>query len=154
LELFIIIFITVNFNLRMIKMVNKPIYLAASLLAILSVIAIGASGNMSAFAQSDKVQASIVPGATTLTDTAYSPNPIQAKVGQTVVWTNDDSAFHTVTSGTVGAADAGKAFDSGLAGPTALTAKGKTFEHTFDAAGEYPYFCTLHPAMVGTVTVS
>ena len=81
-------------------MVNKPIYLAASLLAILSVIAIGASANNSVFAQSDKVQASIVPGASTLTDTAVSPNPIQAKVGQTVVWTNDDSAFHTVTSGT------------------------------------------------------
>jgi plastocyanin len=150
---FIRIFITVNYNLRLIKMVNKPIYLAASLLAILSLVAIGASANLSAFAQSDKVQASIVPGATTLTDTAVSPNPIQAKVGQTVVWTNDDSAFHTVTSGSVGAPDAGKAFDSGLAGPTALTAKGKTFEHKFDIAGEYPYFCTLHPAMVGTVTV-
>jgi len=147
------IFITVNFNLRLIKMVNKPIYLAASLLAILSVIAIGASGNVSVFAQSDKVQASIVPGASTLTDTAVSPNPIQAKVGQTVVWTNDDSAFHTVTSGLIGAADAGKTFDSGLAGPTALTSKGKTFEHKFDTAGEYPYFCTLHPAMVGTVIV-
>jgi plastocyanin len=147
------IFITVNYNLRLIKMVNKPIYLAASLLAILSLVAIGASANLSVFAQSDKVQASIVPGATTLTDTAVSPNPIQAKVGQTVVWTNDDSAFHTVTSGSAGAPDAGKAFDSGLAGPTALTAKGKTFEHKFDTAGEYPYFCTLHPAMVGIVTV-
>ena len=133
-------------------MANKLIYLAASLLAILSVVAIGASANNSVFAQSDKVQATIVPGASTLTDTAYSPNPIQATVGQTVVWTNDDSAFHTVTSGTTGAPD-GK-FDSGLQGPTALTSKGKTFEHTFDAAGEYPYFCTLHPAMVGTVTVS
>ncbi|HKX96962.1 MAG TPA: plastocyanin/azurin family copper-binding protein [Candidatus Nitrosocosmicus sp.] len=148
------VFITVNFNLRMIKMVNKPIYLAASLLAILSVIAIGASGNMSAFAQSDKVQASIVPGATTLTDTAVSPNPIQAKVGQTVVWTNDDSAMHTVTSGLIGAPDAGKLFDSGLAGPTALTAKGKTFEHTFDTAGEFDYHCTLHPAMTGQVIVT
>ncbi|TVP39501.1 cupredoxin domain-containing protein [Candidatus Nitrosocosmicus arcticus] len=134
-------------------MVNKPIYLAASLLGILSVIAIGASGTDDVFAQSDKVQASIVPGASTLTDTAYSPNPIEATVGQTVVWTNDDSAFHTVTSGIIGAPDAGKMFDSGLAGPTALTAKGKTFEHTFDTAGEYPYFCTLHPAMVGTVIV-
>ena len=92
-------------------MVNKPIYLAASLLAILSVIAIGASGNTSVFAQSDEVQASIVPGASTLTDTAVSPNPIQAKVGQTVVWTNDDSAFHTVTSGQIGSADVGKLFD-------------------------------------------
>jgi len=135
-------------------MVNKPIYLAASLLAILSVIAIGASGNTSVFAQSDKVQASIVPGASTLTDTAVSPNPIQAKVGQTVVWTNDDSAFHTVTSGLIGAADAGKAFDSGLQGPTALTVKGKTFEHKFDAAGEFPYHCTLHPAMTGSIIVT
>jgi len=135
-------------------MVNKPIYLAASLLAILSVIAIGASGNVSVFAQSDKVQASIVPGASTLTDTAVSPNPIQAKVGQTVVWTNDDSAFHTVTSGLIGAADAGKTFDSGLAGPTALTSKGKTFEHTFDTAGEFDYHCTLHPAMTGKVIIT
>ena len=44
-------------------MVNKPIYLAASLLAILSVVAIGASANNDVFAQSDKVQATIVPGA-------------------------------------------------------------------------------------------
>ena len=89
-------------------MVNKPIYLAASLLAILSVIAIGASANNNVFAQSDKVQATIVPGASTLTDTAVSPNPIQAKVGQEVKWTNDDSAFHTVTSGIIGAAELGK----------------------------------------------
>ena len=134
-------------------MVNKPIYLAASLLAILGIIAIGASADKSVFAQSDKVQATIVSGASTLTDTAFSPNPINVKVGQTVVWTNDDSAFHTVTSGTVGGADVGKAFDSGLAGPTALTSKGKTFEHKFDAAVEFPYHCTLHPAMVRTVSV-
>jgi plastocyanin len=134
-------------------MVNKPIYLAASILAILGVIAIGASADNSVFAQSDKVQATIVSGASTLTDKAYSPNPINVKVGQTVVWTNDDSAFHTVTSGTVGGSDVGKEFDSGLAGPTALTSKGKTFEHKFDAAGEFPYHCTLHPAMVGKVVV-
>lgn len=138
----------------MISMVSKTIYLTASLLAILSVIAIGASTDNKVFAQGDKVQASIVPGASTLTDTAVSPNPIEAKVGQTVVWTNDDTAFHTVTSGLIGAADAGKLFDSGLAGPTALTSKGKTFEHTFDAAGEFDYHCTLHPAMTGKVIVT
>ena len=135
-------------------MVSKTIYLTASLLAILSVIAVGANTDNSVFAQGDKVQASIVPGSSTLTDKAYSPNPIEVKVGQTVVWTNDDTAFHTVTSGIVGAPDAGKMFDSGLAGPTALTTKGKTFEHTFDAAGEIDYHCTLHPAMVGKVIVT
>ena len=70
---------------------------------------------------SQKVQVSIVSGASTLTDTAYSPNPVEITIGQTVVWTNDDAAFHTVTSGEVGAADVGKEFDSGLTGPTALT---------------------------------
>ncbi len=112
------------------------------------------SGSTNATDQaSDNTQVSIVPGASTLTDTAFSPNSIEVTVGQTVVWTNDDSAFHTVTSGTAGAADVGKEFDSGLTGPTALTSKGKTFEHTFDRIGDYPYFCTLHPAMVGTVIV-
>ncbi len=112
------------------------------------------SGSTNASDQaSGNVQVSIVPGASTLTDTSYSPNPVEVTVGQTVVWTNDDSAFHTVSSGSAGAPDVGKAFDSGLAGPTALTTKGKTFEHKFDTAGEYPYFCTLHPAMVGTVIV-
>ena len=112
------------------------------------------SGSTNATDQASyNTQVSIVPGASTLTDTAFSPSSIEVTVGQTVVWTNDDSAFHTVTSGTAGAADAGKEFDSGLKGPTALTSKGKTFEHTFDRIGDYPYFCTLHPAMVGNVIV-
>jgi plastocyanin len=135
-------------------MVSKTIYLTASLLAVLSVVAIGASTDNNVFAQGDKVQASIVPGASTLTDTAVSPNPIEVKVGQTVVWTNDDTAFHTVTSGPFGAPDAGQLFDSGLSGPTALTTKGKTFEHTFDTAGEIDYHCTLHPAMTGKIIVT
>jgi plastocyanin len=102
---------------------------------------------------SGNTQVSIVAGASTLTDRAFSPNVIEITVGQTVVWTNDDNAFHTVTSGAAGDAEAGKEFDSGLTGPTALTSKGKTFEHTFDRIGDYPYFCSLHPAMVGTVIV-
>jgi plastocyanin len=42
---------------------------------------------------------SIVSGASSLTDTAYSPNPIQVSEGATVTWTNDDSQPHTATSG-------------------------------------------------------
>ncbi|MDQ2684375.1 MAG: plastocyanin/azurin family copper-binding protein, partial [Thermoproteota archaeon] len=113
----------------------------------------GGSSNATA-SNSENVSVSVVPGSSTLTDDAYSPNPVEVAVGQTVVWTNDDNVFHTVTSGTVGADDAGQQFDSGLTGPTALTSQGKTFEHTFDTAGEFPYFCTLHPNMVGTVIAS
>jgi len=101
----------------------------------------------------DKTLVSIVPGATFLTDTAYNPNPIMVNVGQTVLWTNDDFSFHTVTSGEVGDTNPDRIFDSGLAGPTALASTGKTYEYTFEVAGEYPYFCILHPGMVGKVIV-
>src|SRR5919112_4678478 len=115
------------------KMVNKPVYIAASLLAILSVVAISSSGNFNVFAQGADSQVSIVPGASTLADKAWSPNLVEVKVGQKVVWTNNDSVQHTVTSGTSGSPDSGKEFDSGL---TKLLNKGDTFEHTFTAAGE------------------
>ena len=99
----------------------------------------------------------IVSNASTITPgtKAFSPNPINVKVGDTVTWTNKDTVEHTVTSGT-GASDTnkGKEFDSGLAGPTALTATGKTFSHKFAAAGTFPYFCQLHPAMMGKVIVA
>src|SRR5215212_2809372 len=48
---------------------------------------------------------SIVPGSSSLTDTAYQPNPIQVSVGNTVTWTNNDSQPHTVTSGSNGQPD-------------------------------------------------
>ena len=102
-----------------------------------------------------EVKVSIVPGASTLGDKAFSPNPVNIKVGDTVTWINDDSQFHTVVSGNPsGGGDIGKVFDSGLSGPTALTTKGKTFSHKFTEKGEFPYFCQLHPTMVGKVIVS
>jgi nitrite reductase (NO-forming) len=89
---------------------------------------------------------SIVPGSSSLTTDAYQPNPVQVSTGATVTWTNDDSQPHTATSGENATPD--QRFDSGIMAPAA------TFEHTFTEAGEYPYFCILHPNMVGTVSVS
>jgi plastocyanin len=89
---------------------------------------------------------SIIPGSSTLTDTAYQPNPAQVSVGDTITWTNDDSTAHTVTSGQNGQSDG--RFDSSIMAPQ------QTFEHTFtEGVGDYPYFCLLHPNMVGTVSV-
>jgi len=77
---------------------------------------------------------------------------INVTIGDTVTWTNHDVIPHTVTSGT-GPSDPnkGKEFDSGL---STLLQPGKTFSHKFTRAGEFPYFCQLHPAMTGTVTVA
>src|ERR671922_1787806 len=94
---------------------------------------------------------SIVSGASSLTDTAYSPNPIQVSVGTTVTWTNNDAQPHTVTSGSNGQPD--NKFNSSP-NFTPLLNPGQTFSFTFTQAGEYPYYCMLHPNMVGTVSVS
>jgi plastocyanin len=88
---------------------------------------------------------SIVPGASNLTTNAFSPNPIQVSVGTSVTWTNNDAEPHTVNAGE-NATPSGQ-FDSYIP-PT------RTFEYTFTEAGEYPYFCILHPNMIGKVIVN
>jgi plastocyanin len=85
-------------------------------------------------------------------DRSFSPSVINVKIGDTVTWTNYDVMPHTVTSGT-GPSDPnnGKEFDSGLSTPLM---PGKTFSHKFTTAGEFLYYCQLHPAMTGKVVVA
>jgi len=98
---------------------------------------------------------SIVLSASTLGAKAYSPNPLNITTGTTVVWTNDDTQIHTVTSGNgSGDPNMGKVFDSGLTGASALKTKGSSFSYTFASPGTYQYFCQVHPTMVGTVNVT
>ena len=97
---------------------------------------------------------SIVNGASSKTTDAFSPNPITAKVGDTITWTNNDVQPHTVTSGTGPSdPDKGKAFDSSPNLNPLINAKA-TFSHQFTQAGTFKYFCQIHPTMVGTVNVS
>ena len=103
--------------------------------------------------QNREVLVSIVQGASTLTDDAFGPNPVQVSVGDTLTWTNDDLQLqlHTVTSGINGQPDG--RFDSSP-NLNLLIAPGQTFSYTFTEAGVYPYYCAHHPSMVGTVIVS
>jgi len=81
------------------------------------------------------------------TNSCFDPYSISINVGDTVIWSNDDTSPHTVTSGTAaGAPD--KIFDSGL------MMADDSFEFTFDDAGSYDYFCIVHPWMAGIVQVS
>lgn len=80
----------------------------------------------------------------------YSPENVETMVGSMVRWNNEDSVPHTVTSGVVennSPKPDGK-FDSGI------MMNGDSFPFVFDAAGEYPYYCTVHPYMTGKVTVN
>jgi plastocyanin len=92
-------------------------------------------------------------GAVSIVDKSFQPTDLTINVGDTVTWTVTQAIAdpHTVTSGTLGGADQGKLFDSGLI----LKNNGDHFDWTFTAAGTFPYFCTVHPAeMKGTITVT
>lgn len=79
---------------------------------------------------------------------SYNPNPIEIKVGDTVTWINNDySSPHTVTSSS-SSNDGSITFDSDV------LRRSETFSFTFDKEGQYPYLCTLHPSMIGTVVVT
>ena len=81
------------------------------------------------------------------TNKCFVPASVSINVGDTVVWSNDDSAAHTVTSGTPTDGPSGM-FDS------SLLIAGGTYDHTFDSSGSIDYFCMVHPWMVGDVQVS
>ena len=83
----------------------------------------------------------------------FEPKEVAANLGETnkIVWTNDDSTPHSVTT------------DTGYSDPTngefnsmatiGLVLPKKTFEFVFTEPGEYPYHCEPHPWMKGKVTV-
>jgi plastocyanin len=76
-------------------------------------------------------------------DFVYSPASLTVAVGDTVTWTNHDSAPHTVT-----VTDGPVKFDSGT------LEQGESYSYTFTEAGTYSYYCAVHPNMVASVTVS
>ena len=138
-------------------MVKKNVVVIASVViiagAIVATYVLSGKMNMGVEGSGNSIQqsttASSIPSNSTVVrivanagSNSVSPNPVEVKVGETVTWINDDSGRHTVTSKDDGV------FDSGMMG------KGQSFSYTFDKAGEYPYFCSPHPNMVGTVVVT
>src|SRR6185312_12992917 len=81
---------------------------------------------------------------------SFSPATTNISVGDTVHWIWD-SNFHSTTSGTVvnGSTHADGNWDSGI------NNAGFTFDHTFNTAGSFPYFCSIHGpgGMTGTIVV-
>ena len=78
---------------------------------------------------------------------SFDPAEITIQVGESVTWNNRDIVPHTATSGNPGDQDLGSFFRSGL-----LVQEG-TFTHTFNEAGEFVYFCEVHPVMMRNAKV-
>ena len=75
----------------------------------------------------------------------YNPNNVNVTIGATVTWVNKDFAPHTATSGK-GSSDpnSGSIFDTGEIQP------GSSKSITIQNKGNIPYYCTIHPWMVGS----
>lgn len=88
------------------------------------------------------------------TDSCYSPSALFVATGTAITWVNSDGLIpHTVTAGWPGSESAGLDYPGGEGFDSDIMAGGDVFRHTFGVPGEYDYFCTLHPWMVGSVTV-
>lgn len=103
--------------------------------------------------ENDEVLVIIPQDSSTLTDDAYRPNPIEVNTGDTVTWINDDLTSHTATSGSPESGSTGM-FGGTDDSPEIIGPEGDTQSFTFDEDGEFEYYCTLHPSMVGTVIVT
>jgi len=78
-------------------------------------------------------------------DICYIPPNIVVEKGKSVTWLNEDSSFHSVTSGFY--PEPSGLFDSGHLDPY------QSYTLSFDEYGVYDYFCTLHPWMKAQVIV-
>jgi plastocyanin len=96
------------------------------------------------FAGSASVTASNQPSAANtavkIDNFVFGPQALTVPVGTTVTWTNNDDIPHTSVS-TQGAFKS-KVLDTN-----------EKFSYTFTKAGTYPYYCSIHPKMTGTVVV-
>jgi plastocyanin len=98
----------------------------------------------------------VVVGASGLTTTAFSPNPkvvsLAGNSSVSVRWVNQDITGGNYTGGTATVhnitSDNGAFTASGNLGGNA------TYSIALTTAGSYPYHCSIHPNMVGTVTVN
>ena len=79
-------------------------------------------------------------------DKCYDPSTLIIFKGGEVIWKNDDSSAHTITSGDI-VNGPDKKFDSGL------ILSGETFSYKFEKIGNYNYFCMIHPWANASVTV-
>lgn len=74
---------------------------------------------------------------------AFQPASIAARAGDTVIFTNNDAVTHTVTQDPLGSG-----FQSAPIDP------GTTYTLSIDQPGTYPFFCTIHPGMTGTIVAT
>lgn len=117
---------------------NKNMLL--SVLVILVLVAVGCSSSDGSGDTTTTSEGAASGAEVSVVNFRFEPGDVTVNVGDSVSWTNDSSARHTTTA-TDGSWN------------TELAA-GQNIALSFDTAGTFEYFCSIHPAMTGTVTVN
>jgi plastocyanin len=119
---------------------RRPLFLAPLLVALCGLVpAYGIAGRAHA-ADAQAVTANAEAGVVKIGNFTFSPATLTVAPGTTVTWTNEDDIPHTIAA-------KNKAFRSKTLDTD------NQFSFTFTAPGEYDYFCSLHPHMVGKIIV-
>ena len=113
-------------------------------LALVAAIALTAACSSAAAPATSAPAAGGASAAIDISGFAFATTALEVTKGTTVTWSNKDGTTHHVTSGTPPTGD-GK-FDG-------TVAPGATFRFTFNDAGTFKYFCSIHTTMTGTITV-
>ena len=118
----------------------RHLTLALSALLVVAACSGGGDSTTSTAAPEDSTTASQAGDATITIQSFSFGDPATVSVGEEVVVVNRDGVPHTWTS-TDGVFDSGS-----LSG-------GEEFTFTFEEAGQYDFFCGIHPDMTGSITV-
>jgi plastocyanin len=118
-------------------MTGKHVWVAsfAAVTIIAIVLLLAGSPNATANDQPSAANAEV-----TIDNFRFGPQAVTVPVGATVTWTNRDDTPHTIVS-------TGGVFKSKVRDTD------EKFSYTFTKAGKYPYYCSVHPKMIGQIIV-
>ena len=110
--------------------------LVATVVLVLAVVVAGCGGGNTTVRDASPVDS----GSVVMKDSTFQPGHIEVPARTTVTWTNGDQTPHNVK------------FDDGPSSDN--LAFGATFQRVFNDPGTFDYECTIHPGMIGRVTVT
>lgn len=116
---------------------RRSVVVRAALVAVVVAIALALAACGSSTGPRDA--SPVDRGAVTMINNEFQPPHVQVPARTTVTWTNGDQSPHNVK------------FDDGPSSD--YLALGATFQRVFNDPGTFDYRCTIHPGMVGRVTV-
>jgi plastocyanin len=118
------------------KMISRVVCIAGLLAALMIATLLLSAASPGSSAQTPQPGTAEVK----IDNFSFGPATLTVTVGATVTWTNRDDIPHTVVS-------TEKVFKSKVLDTD------ETFSYTFRKAGTYPYFCSVHPKMTGSIVV-